>query len=665
MSGAPAHRQTFAEAYKRRATLRLLQGDYRRGWEDYETSLLHARRHADGPLQDIAYWAGQPLRGKSILLSEPSGLGDTIQFWRFLPQIAAMGARISFLGLERMFRLLRSSPWAVRMLSERPAGEAFDYRCELWSLPRLLRTGLDDIPDAVPYLAADPDATARWSQWLGAGHFNIGVCWQGNPDRKIDAGRSIPLAAFAPLARVPGVRLVSLQKNFGLEQLDRLPAGMTVLDPGPEFDAGSDAFIDSAGLMQALDLVVTSDTSLAHLAGALGRPTWVGIKYAPEWRWLLDRPDSPWYPTLRLFRQPRQGDWAGVFDAMAPVGIEQERRRCAVGQAETVAGSPLASGHAPIQPGIGRVEHRPRLTHAMRIAHGLRAEAVGHDLLLRRGNVVVEEAVEHPHFQRGVGVPRDESRRPGMARVQVLDDAAGFEHRSAVVDQHREALDRPQRRQLLHGAGLFEHAVLERRAVLVQRDQHLLAVGGEGMGVEAGRGRGHGGSWRRLSDCDERTCGGSTAWLDASAGPGPSWQRRRRRWPALAGRVIRGFRLRGWSPSARPPAADGGNSPSPAYACRDRDDEREAAMATGWAGDNAVQDQIDATVEDAIKRARSQLPRGPGLAHCEECGASIPEARRKAMPGVRLCVACQETLDREQAGAAGYNRRGSKDSQLR
>jgi hypothetical protein len=314
---AIAHRQTYAEAYKRRATLRLLQGDYRRGWEDYETSLLHARRHADGPLQDIAYWAGQPLRGKSILLSEPSGLGDTIQFWRFLPQIAAMGARISFLGLERMFRLLRSSPWAVRMLSERPAGEAFDYRCELWSLPRLLRTGLDDIPDAVPYLAADPDATARWSQWLGAGHFNIGVCWQGNPDRKIDAGRSIPLAAFAPLARVPGVRLVSLQKNFGLEQLDRLPAGMTVLDPGPEFDAGSDAFIDSAGLMQALDLVVTSDTSLAHLAGALGRPTWVGIKYAPEWRWLLDRPDSPWYPTLRLFRQPRQGDWAGVFDAMA------------------------------------------------------------------------------------------------------------------------------------------------------------------------------------------------------------------------------------------------------------------------------------------------------------------------------------------------------------
>jgi hypothetical protein len=216
-----------------------------------------------------------------------------------------------------MFRLLRSSPWQVRLLSERPAGEAFDYRCELWSLPRLLRTGLDDIPDGVPYLAADPEAADKWSRWLGTGHFNVGICWQGNPGRKIDAGRSIPLAAFHPLGQVPGVRLVSLQKNFGLEQLGQLPAGMAVLDPGPEFDAGSDAFIDTAGLMQGLDLVVTSDTSLAHLAGALGRPTWVGIKYAPEWRWMLDRADSPWYPTLRLFRQPTPGDWAGAFGEMA------------------------------------------------------------------------------------------------------------------------------------------------------------------------------------------------------------------------------------------------------------------------------------------------------------------------------------------------------------
>lgn len=314
---AIALRPAYAEAYKRRATLHLLQGDYGRGWEDYETSLLHARRHVDGPLRDIPYWSGEPLRGKSILLSEPNGLGDTIQFWRFLPLLDAMGARISFLGLERMFRLLRSSPWPVRLLSERPAGELFDYRCELWSLPRLLRTGLDDIPGGIPYLAADAGAAARWSQWLGTGHFNVGVCWQGNPGRKIDAGRSIPLASFHPLARVPGVRLVSLQKNFGLEQLAGLPRGMEVRNPGPDFDAGADAFIDTAGLMQALDLVVTSDTSLAHLAGALGRPTWVGIKYAPEWRWMLDRPDSPWYPTLRLFRQPEQGDWAAVFEAMA------------------------------------------------------------------------------------------------------------------------------------------------------------------------------------------------------------------------------------------------------------------------------------------------------------------------------------------------------------
>ena len=314
---AIALREGYAEAYKRRATLRLLQGDYRQGWEDYETNLFHARRHASSPLQDIPYWTGQPLRGKSILLSEPNGLGDTIQFWRFLPLLAAMGARVSFLGLERMFRLLRSSPWRVRLLSERPAGEEFDYRCELWSLPHLLRAELDCLPGGIPYMAADPEAIERCAQWLRPGVFNIGVCWQGNPSRKIDAGRSIPLAAFHPLAKVPGVRLVSLQKNFGLEQLDELPPGMSVTVPGPGFDAGPDAFADTAGLMMGLDLVVTSDTSLAHLAGALGRPTWVGIKYAPEWRWMLDRSDSPWYPTLRVFRQPMQGDWSGAFDEMA------------------------------------------------------------------------------------------------------------------------------------------------------------------------------------------------------------------------------------------------------------------------------------------------------------------------------------------------------------
>ncbi len=314
---AIAIRPTYAEAYKRRATLQLLQGDYRNGWADYETSFHQARQRNPGPLHDIASWQGQSLQGKSILLSERSGLGDTIQFWRFMPVLVAMGAKVSFLGSERMFRLLRSSPWPVRLLSARPLGEGFDYRCELWSLLHQLDIGLHDIPDDIPYLSAEPEAMARWASLLPADRFNIGISWQGNPGRKIDAGRSIPLRAFRPLADIPGVQLVSLQKNHGLEQLQQLPPGMSVVDPGLEFDAGADAFIDTAAMMAGLDLVISSDTAVVHLAGALGRPTWIGLKWMPEWRWLLDRTDSPWYPTLRLFRQASPGDWDGVFEAMA------------------------------------------------------------------------------------------------------------------------------------------------------------------------------------------------------------------------------------------------------------------------------------------------------------------------------------------------------------
>ncbi len=318
---AIACRPAYAEAYKRRATLQLLQGDYTNGWADYETSFQQARRRNPGPLHDIASWQGQSLQGKSILLSERSGLGDTIQFWRFMPVLVAMGAKVSFLGSERMFRLLRSSQWSVRLLSARPPEEKFDYGCELWSLPHQLNMGLHDIAGAIvddtPYLYAEPDAIARWAPLLPAERFNIGISWQGNPSRKIDAGRSIPLRAFAPLADVPGVQLVSLQKNQGQEQLQQLPPGMSVIDPGPAFDAGTDAFIDTAGMMAGLDLVISSDTAVAHLAGALGRPTWVGLKWMPEWRWLLDRTDSPWYPTLQLFRQATPGDWDGVFEAMA------------------------------------------------------------------------------------------------------------------------------------------------------------------------------------------------------------------------------------------------------------------------------------------------------------------------------------------------------------
>jgi tetratricopeptide (TPR) repeat protein len=304
----------YPEAHKRRATLRLLQGDFAGGLADYDVA--GRAHHATEGLPGVRWWTGQPLAGQTIALHEANGIGDTLQFLRYVPRLLALGADVAFVGPPRLFRLLRSAMPQLRCVAPR-SDTAFDWQCDLWSLPHRFGTTLDTIPADIPYLAADPEAVARWRTWLGAGHVNVGIAWQGKPDRKIDAGRSIPLAEFAPLARIPGVRLVSLQRGPGIEQLSHLPGGMSVLHPGDDFDAGPDAFHDTAALMQSLDLVVSSDTVIVHLAGALGRPTWLALKHVPEWRWLLDREDSPWYPTLRLFRQRTAGEWADVFDAIA------------------------------------------------------------------------------------------------------------------------------------------------------------------------------------------------------------------------------------------------------------------------------------------------------------------------------------------------------------
>ena len=305
------------EAHKRRAILRLLQGDFASGWSDYEASLRLSRRNNDSS-PGVPFWQGEDLAGKRILLSEPNGLGDTLQFIRLIPRLHERGAEVAFLGPARMLRLLRTFPEPVAWITE--VGEqSFDFQSELWSLPHWLGLALDSIPAELPYLSAEPDRVTRWASWLASqpGRFRIGICWQGNPARKIDVARSVPLRMLAPLAAVPGVQLVSLQAQHGLEQLDDLPEGMSVVRPPADFDAGPDAFLDTAALMQSLDLVITIDSALTHLAGALNRPVWLALRAVPEFRWMLDRTDSPWYPTVRLFRQQRLGDWTPVYQQMA------------------------------------------------------------------------------------------------------------------------------------------------------------------------------------------------------------------------------------------------------------------------------------------------------------------------------------------------------------
>jgi tetratricopeptide (TPR) repeat protein len=304
------------EARAGKGCLLLTLGDFERGFEGYEQRWLKGKSLAEALGTRFETWKGPTRQGERVLVLNDHGLGDTIQFFRYLPLMAGAGVQTTFVCPLRLRRLL-SSKVNLHFANSPPPSEQFDAQIAISSLPYAFNTGLATIPAAVPYLAAEPRLREVWMRRIGQAGFKIGVAWQGNPNPEADRARSLPLAAMAPLAEVAGVRLISLQKGFGEEQLSNLPASMRVETPGADFDAGDDAFVDTAALMTCLDLVVTCDTSIAHLAGALAAPVWVALKIDAEWRWLTGRVDSPWYPTMRLFRQSRRGVWRDVFEAMA------------------------------------------------------------------------------------------------------------------------------------------------------------------------------------------------------------------------------------------------------------------------------------------------------------------------------------------------------------
>ncbi|MGD9879939.1 MAG: tetratricopeptide repeat protein [Reyranella sp.] len=316
---AVALKPDYGDALWNKAAATLMMGDFAGGWRLYEARKQRREPVGRCPVPGPEWTGREPIAGKTLLVYFEQGLGDTIQFSRFIGLLEARGARVVFLVPTRLKRLLRSLSPSVELVVPSSAVPRFDYQVALLSLPFVLATRDEAaIPSTVPYLAAEPDRTAAWRRRLGDGGFKVGVAWQGNPLAETESGRAFPLAGLAPLAGLPGVRLVSLQKNDGLDQLPGLPPGMAVETPDGPIDE-EDGFVDTAAIMMSLDLVVTADTSIAHLAGALGRPVWLALQHAAEWRWLLDRSDSPWYPTMRLFRQPSQNDWAGVFSAMTEV----------------------------------------------------------------------------------------------------------------------------------------------------------------------------------------------------------------------------------------------------------------------------------------------------------------------------------------------------------
>jgi tetratricopeptide (TPR) repeat protein len=312
-----------------KARLLLSLGQFERGWPLYESrlELAHLR-----PLQrhvDLPRWSGQDISGKTLLVHSEQGLGDTLQFCRFVPQVEALGARVVFEVQPALTGILSTLGIGGQI---RGVGESlphFDLRSPLLSLPLLLGTRLQNIPAATPYLHADPSRIEAWRRQIAAlPGLKVGIVWQGNPETEKQGGlvgRSFPLSAAAPLAQLPSVTLVSLQKGAGCEQLEQVAFRiLRLMDP---HDLSAEAVLDTAAVMSALDLVVTSDTAAAHLAGALNLQVWVMLPATADWRWLRARDDSPWYPSMRLFRQRRVGDWDELFARVAQqlARLSQER----------------------------------------------------------------------------------------------------------------------------------------------------------------------------------------------------------------------------------------------------------------------------------------------------------------------------------------------------
>jgi tetratricopeptide (TPR) repeat protein len=304
----------WVEAKWNKSLLLLLMGRFEEGWPLYE----FRKKLAKDPIGNRAYpgklWTGaEDIRGKSILVHREQGLGDTIQFCRYARLLENAGAKVLFAPQKPLRELMQGLGGSIELVDADDDFLSLDFHSPLASLPLAFGTRLSTIPAEVPYLFAQRDRVEWWRERIGRKGFRIGICWQGGTGR-VDFGRSFPLKHFYRLSKVANVRLINLHKGEGGKQLEDIPGDMRIENTGEEFDtAGRGAFLDTAAVMKCCDLVITSDTAVAHLAGALGVTTWIALKYVPDWRWMLDRADSPWYPTVRLFRQKSLGDWHGVF----------------------------------------------------------------------------------------------------------------------------------------------------------------------------------------------------------------------------------------------------------------------------------------------------------------------------------------------------------------
>ncbi len=303
----------LADAHMNLGLVHLLRGEFEEGWREYEWRRFATSEKNKQQSFSQPEWQGEPIIGKRILLHAEQGLGDTIQFARYARLVKEREQATVILQCQPpLTRLLQSAKGIDTLVDTDTQLPAFDIHASLLSLPHRLKTTIDSIPDQAPYLAAEPDLKSDWTERLKQfTGLRIGFAWAGNPTHRNDKNRSCELAPFLSLSELPGTVFFSLQKGPASAELPRKTgtSGQKIFD----FTNELKDFADTAALLANLDLLITVDTSLAHLAGAIGIRTWLLLPYSPDWRWLLARSDSPWYKNLRLFRQEAIGDWPSVF----------------------------------------------------------------------------------------------------------------------------------------------------------------------------------------------------------------------------------------------------------------------------------------------------------------------------------------------------------------
>ncbi len=311
----------YTMAHLNMAFALLLTENFKKGWQEYEWRLRlkgHTPKISQKPL-----WDGSSLNGKSILIYTEQGLGDSIQFIRYLPMVKARGG---FVIVEcqrsfcRLFRNCDGIDEIVEMESNNKSSMQFDVHTPLLSLPGIFDVSMDSILPNVPYIKSDPVLISQWhTKFDNDNNFKIGIVWAGNPKHKNDCNRSCSLKDFAHLTSIHGLTFYSLQKGQASVEVNNPPTGMKIINLTNELND----FADTAAAIINLDLVISVDTSVAHLAGAIGKPVWTLLPFVPDWRWFLMRNDSPWYPSMRLFRQNKLNDWQDVFDQVK-IALTQE-----------------------------------------------------------------------------------------------------------------------------------------------------------------------------------------------------------------------------------------------------------------------------------------------------------------------------------------------------